>query len=89
MIKKIVFASHNQGKIKEMKELLEPFGVEVVSAAELNLGDIEETGTTFEENASRADFRTETVIGITDDFELATSRRVVRSGEASIKEKGL
>ena len=51
MIKKIVFASHNQGKIKEMRELLEPFGVEVVSAAELNLGDIEETGTTFEENA--------------------------------------
>ena len=44
---------------------------------------------TFEEDASRADFRTETVIGITDDFELATSRRVVRSGEASIKEKGL
>ena len=42
---------------------------------------------TFEENASRADFRTETVIGITDDFELATSRRIVRSGEASIKEK--
>lgn len=41
----------------------------------------------FEENANRADFRSETVIGITDDFELATSGRIVRSGEASIKEK--
>jgi len=50
-MKKIVFASHNQGKIREIRELLAPFGVEVVSAADLGIGDVEETGTTFEENA--------------------------------------
>lgn len=48
---KLVVASHNQGKIREIKEMLEPFKVEVVSANELDLPDVEETGTTFEENA--------------------------------------
>ena len=51
MMKKLVIASHNQGKIKEISELLSPFGIEVVSAVDLNLPDVEETGTTFEENA--------------------------------------
>lgn len=48
---KIVVASHNQGKIREIKEMLEPFKIEVFSANDLNLPDVEETGTTFEENA--------------------------------------
>ncbi|MFV0625900.1 MAG: RdgB/HAM1 family non-canonical purine NTP pyrophosphatase [Alphaproteobacteria bacterium] len=48
---RIVVASHNLGKIKEIKKMLEPLGVEVESAAELHLHDIEETGTTFAENA--------------------------------------
>ncbi|MDD4555987.1 MAG: XTP/dITP diphosphatase [Alphaproteobacteria bacterium] len=48
---RIIVASHNLGKIKEIKKILEPLGVEVESAAELHLGDVEETGTTFEENA--------------------------------------
>lgn len=51
MMKKLVIASHNQGKIKEISELLAPFGIDVVSAVDLNLPDVEETGTTFEENA--------------------------------------
>jgi XTP/dITP diphosphohydrolase len=50
-ISKIVVASHNQGKIDEIKTLLKPFNIEVISSAELNIGDIEETGTTFSENA--------------------------------------
>ena len=50
-ITKILVASHNAGKIAEIKTLLAPLGIEVVSAAELRLGDVEETGTTFEENA--------------------------------------
>lgn len=50
-MKKLVIASHNQGKIKEISELLAPFGIDVVSAVDLNLPDVEETGTTFEENA--------------------------------------
>ena len=47
----LVVASHNEGKVKEFRELLAPFGFEIKSAAELNLAEPEETGTTFEENA--------------------------------------
>lgn len=50
-ITKLVVASHNAGKIAEIKALLAPLKIEVQSAAELRLGDVEETGTTFEENA--------------------------------------
>lgn len=52
MLKELVIASHNQGKIKEFKEMLAPFGVVVYSATDLNLPDVEETGTTFFENAA-------------------------------------
>ena len=52
MLKELVIASHNQGKIKEFKDMLAPFGVKVYSALELNLPDVEETGTTFKENAA-------------------------------------
>lgn len=48
---KLVVASHNDGKIAEIKTLLAPFNIEVTSAQELRLGDVEETGTTFSENA--------------------------------------
>ena len=50
-IKKLVIASHNQGKVGEIREMLMPYGVEVVSAGELGLPDVEETATTFEGNA--------------------------------------
>ena len=50
-LQKIVIASHNQGKVAEIREMLAPFQVEVVSADDLKLPDVEETGTTFEENA--------------------------------------
>jgi XTP/dITP diphosphohydrolase len=48
---KIVIATHNAGKLREMRELLEPYGIEAVSAGELNLPEPEETGTTFIANA--------------------------------------
>lgn len=50
-IEKLVVASHNQGKINEIKNMLAPYHVAVFSADELKLPDVEETGTTFEENA--------------------------------------
>ena len=50
-ITKLIVASHNAGKIAEIKTLLAPLKIEVQSAAELRLGDVEETGTTFEEYA--------------------------------------
>jgi XTP/dITP diphosphohydrolase len=48
---KLVIASHNEGKVREIRALLEPFGVEPVSAKELDLPEPEETGTSFFANA--------------------------------------
>jgi XTP/dITP diphosphohydrolase len=48
---KLVIATHNPGKLAEMRELLAPHGVEAVSAGDLGLGEPEETGDTFEANA--------------------------------------
>ncbi len=48
---RLVIATHNPGKLREMRELLMPFGIEAVSAAELGLAEPEETGTSFRENA--------------------------------------
>ena len=50
-ITKIVVASHNEGKVREIRDLLAPFGVETVSAGELGLPEPEETETTFIGNA--------------------------------------
>ena len=52
MDKVIVVASKNAGKIKEFKEMLEPKGFEVKSLADFpDIGEIDETGTTFSANA--------------------------------------
>ena len=48
---KLVIASHNPGKVREIRALLGPFGIEPVSAADLDLPEPEETGTTFVANA--------------------------------------
>ncbi|WP_417667892.1 RdgB/HAM1 family non-canonical purine NTP pyrophosphatase [Roseibium sp.] len=48
---RLVVASHNKGKIREINELLAPYGFDVVSAGDLDLPEPEETGTTFEANA--------------------------------------
>ena len=48
---RLVIATHNAGKLKEISALLAPFGVDCVSAGELGLPEPEETGTTFAENA--------------------------------------
>jgi XTP/dITP diphosphohydrolase len=47
----VVIATHNPGKLVEMRELLAPYGVAAQSAAELELAEPEETGTTFAANA--------------------------------------
>ncbi|WP_099591402.1 RdgB/HAM1 family non-canonical purine NTP pyrophosphatase [Paramylibacter kogurei] len=49
--KKIVLASHNAGKLREIAALLEPFGIDVVSAGDLGLDEPEETEDTFAGNA--------------------------------------
>ena len=48
---RLVIATHNPGKLIEMRDLLAPYGVDAVSAGELGLGEPEETGTTFQANA--------------------------------------
>ncbi len=48
---KLVIATHNAGKVREMTDLLSRYGMETVSAAELDLPEPEETGTTFVANA--------------------------------------
>jgi len=48
---RVVIATHNPGKLAEMRDLLAPYGIDAVSAGELNLPEPEETGTTFAANA--------------------------------------
>ena len=48
---KLVIASHNPGKVREIGDLLSPFGVEVVSAGDLGLPEPVEDGLTFIANA--------------------------------------
>lgn len=47
----VVFATHNPGKLAEMRELLAPYGIAAQSAGELGLPEPDETGTTFAANA--------------------------------------
>jgi XTP/dITP diphosphohydrolase len=47
----VVIATHNPGKLAEMRELLAPFGIAVQSAGELGLAEPDETGKTFAANA--------------------------------------
>ena len=49
---RLVIATHNAGKLREMRELLAPYGIEAVSAGELGLAEPEETGATFAANAA-------------------------------------
>ena len=49
---KLVTASHNEGKVRELAELFEPHGIEMISAGSLGLPEPEETGATFAENAA-------------------------------------
>ena len=48
---RLVIATHNPGKLKEMRELLEPYGIGAVSAGELGLDEPPETGDSFRDNA--------------------------------------
>ena len=48
---RIVIATHNAGKLREMRELLAPYGIEAVSAGELGLAEPDETGADFLSNA--------------------------------------
>jgi XTP/dITP diphosphohydrolase len=71
---KLVIASHNPGKVKEITALLEPFGFDVVSASVLGLEEPEETGSTFAANAelkARAAAQGSGLVTLADDSGLA------------------
>jgi XTP/dITP diphosphohydrolase len=63
-MKKLIIASHNQGKVREIGELLAPLGLEVVSAAALNLPEPEETGDSFHANAALKSLAAAQVAGL-------------------------
>lgn len=72
--KRIVVASHNAGKVREINDLLRPFGLEAVSAADLNLPEPEETEDTFIGNAllkARAAATASGLPALSDDSGLA------------------
>jgi len=48
---RVVIATHNPGKLRELRDLLAPFGIDAVAAGELGLPEPAETGATFGENA--------------------------------------
>ena len=73
---KIVVATHNAGKVVEIGALLEPLGIETVSAGELGLPEPEETGLTFKANAELKALAAATASGLpalADDSGLAVA----------------
>jgi XTP/dITP diphosphohydrolase len=67
---RLVVATHNAGKLWEIRELLRPYRVEAVGAAELNLDEPEETGATFRDNAAlkaEAAARVSGIVALADD----------------------
>lgn len=61
---KLVLASHNAGKLKEIAPLVTPFGVEPISAGALGLPEPEETGDTFIANAALKALAAATATGL-------------------------
>ena len=73
---RLVVATHNPGKLREIRELMRPHGVEAVSAAELNLDEPEETGATFRANAAlkaEAAARASGIVALADDSGLCVA----------------
>ena len=51
-MKRIIFASKNEGKVKEVRKIVGDLNVQIISLADIDYtGEIEETGNSFEENA--------------------------------------
>jgi XTP/dITP diphosphohydrolase len=87
----LVIASHNPGKVREIAELVEPFGVAVTSAGDLGLAEPAETGTTFAENAelkARASAEGAGLPALADDSGLAVAALGGRPGIYSARWAG-
>ncbi|RJQ55804.1 MAG: XTP/dITP diphosphatase [Actinobacteria bacterium] len=85
MSRKVVLATKNRGKIAELREILAGSGLEVLSGEEVELPHVEETGSTFEENALRKASVTASALGmaaIADDSGLVVD---VLGGEPGVR----
>jgi XTP/dITP diphosphohydrolase len=72
----LLIATHNSGKLREIRDLLTPFGILTKSAAELHLPEPEEAGATFAENAilkARAAAEGSDVVSLADDSGLCVA----------------
>ncbi|MGO9770065.1 MAG: non-canonical purine NTP pyrophosphatase [Roseiarcus sp.] len=73
---RLVAATHNKGKLAELRELIAPHGVEVIGAADLGLAEPEETGDSFAANAvlkARAGARAASLPALADDSGLCVA----------------
>jgi len=80
---KLVIATHNAGKLKEIGALLAPFGVDCISAGALGLPEPAETGRTFVDNAlikARAAAEASGLVALADDSGLSVAARDGRPG---------
>lgn len=80
---KLVIATHNAGKLKEIQALLAPYGMECISAGSLGLPEPAETGTTFIENAlikARAAAEASGIVALADDSGLSVEALGGRPG---------
>jgi len=80
---RLVIATHNAGKLREIAALLAPYGLECVSAGDLGLPEPEETGTSFAENAlikARAAARAANLPALADDSGLSVAALGGRPG---------
>jgi XTP/dITP diphosphohydrolase len=80
---KLVIATHNAGKLKEIGKLLEPYGLECISAGSLGLPEPPETGITFVENAlikARAAAESSGLPALADDSGLSVAALDGRPG---------
>ena len=74
IVGRLVIATHNAGKLAEMRELLAPYGIDAISAGELGLPEPDETGMTFRDNArikAQAAARAAALPAFADDSGLA------------------
>jgi len=80
---RLVIATHNAGKLKEISALLAPYGVDCISAGALGLPEPAETGTTFVENAlikARAAAEASGIVALADDSGLSVAALGGRPG---------
>ena len=74
MPSELLFASHNAGKIREIRSLFAPLGIEIASATDFNLSEPVEDGTTFRENAlikALSAYKTAGIAAFADDSGLS------------------